>query len=137
MSRSKFYLVLLFACIAGYGWIAIIYFMGLNSYSNEIGGCLIKKITTIPCPSCGSTRAVLSFLKGDFGASLYWNPIGLILIIIMILSPIWILYDVITKKSTLLHFYRRTEFFLTKRWIVIIVIILVLANWIWNINKGL
>jgi hypothetical protein len=137
MNRGKLFTILLLACTAGYIWVVITLNNNRNSATPKFGTCIIKTITNIPCPSCGSTRAVLAFLNGDFFASLYWNPIGIILIIIMLISPFWILYDLIMKKSTLLLFYIRTEFFLRKRWVVIPAILLVLANWIWNIYKEL
>jgi hypothetical protein len=128
---------LISACITGYSWLAINFYNNAFIESNKLGGCLIKSITSIPCPSCGSTRAVLSFLKGDFSDSLFWNPIGIILIVIMVVTPIWILFDLVFKKSSLYNFYHHTELFLKRKWIVIISILLVLLNWIWNINKGL
>ncbi len=137
MNRSKLYSILILACISGYVWLAITFFIGSLSNGNEYGVCLIKSITNIPCPSCGSTRAVLTFFKGDFLDSLYWNPMGLILIVILFVSPIWILYDVLTRKSSLFIFYNHTELLLKRKWIVIPAILLVLANWIWNICKGL
>ncbi|MFZ4401243.1 MAG: DUF2752 domain-containing protein [Bacteroidales bacterium] len=137
MNRSKLYLLMICACIAGYSWLTICFFYKDHTVLSVTGGCIIKKITSVPCPSCGSTRAVLSFFEGDFLASLYWNPIGIILIAIMFMTPLWILFDVFTKKSSFYKFYQSTEFFFKRKWIVTIAVILVLANWIWNINKGL
>ncbi|NVN96229.1 MAG: DUF2752 domain-containing protein [Bacteroidetes bacterium] len=137
MNRGKLFSILLLACTAGYIWLAITLYNNRISATPKYGICIIKTITNIPCPSCGSTRAVLSFLNGDILASLYWNPIGIILIAIMLISPFWILFDVIIKKSSLLIFYNRTEFFLRKKWVVISAILLILANWIWNIYKEL
>ncbi|QDU59401.1 hypothetical protein Pan216_02290 [Planctomycetes bacterium Pan216] len=36
--------------------------------------CLFKESTGLPCPTCGSTRAVEALLSGKFGASLRLNP---------------------------------------------------------------
>lgn len=33
-------------------------------------GCLIQRLTGIPCPGCGMTRAVLALLRGDFAGAL-------------------------------------------------------------------
>lgn len=38
-------------------------------------GCPIKKITGIPCPGCGMTRACLHALKLDFKGMLFWHPL--------------------------------------------------------------
>ena len=55
----------------------------------------------------------------------------------MLISPPWILFDIITGKKTLFDFYGRTETFLKKPGIAIPLVLFVLINWIWNITKGL
>jgi hypothetical protein len=106
----------------------------MNSENNI---CIIKHVTNIPCPSCGSTRSVLSLLQGNFIDAIYLNPIGLLLVIIMIIAPIWIFYDIITKKESFLNSYKKLEFLLQQKKIAIPSILLILSNWIWNISKGL
>lgn len=39
------------------------------------GGCLLKDIFDIPCPSCGMSRAFLSLLLGDIKAALHFHPL--------------------------------------------------------------
>ncbi len=55
----------------------------------------------------------------------------------MVISPLWILFDVIFKKSSLLKIYNKTELLLRRKYIAAPLIMLVLVNWIWNICKGL
>ena len=136
VGKSKLYAILLIACMAGYIWLAY-NLTQPQSGNNAVGVCLIKRITHIPCPSCGSTRAVLSFIHGDFLQALYINPLGILIAGIMLVTPVWILFDVITGKETLLNFYRQTEIVLKKPGIAIPLVLLVLINWIWNIVKGL
>lgn len=136
MNRNKLYVLLSSACATGYIWLLLIYHRNIsNSY--EPGMCLFKRITTIPCPSCGTTRSVLSILKGDFADAIYWNPFGLIIMTILIVSPVWMIYDVVSQNDTLFRVYNRTEQFLKRRWIAIPLILLVILNWIWNISKRL
>lgn len=33
-------------------------------------GCIIRRMTGIPCPGCGMTRAVLAILRGDIAGAL-------------------------------------------------------------------
>lgn len=61
--------------------------------------CLFKQVTTIPCPSCGSTRAVMEIVQGHFLLAIYWNPLAIITFAIMAISPFWIVADWITKKK--------------------------------------
>jgi len=136
INRIKLYAILLIACLAGYIWL----FYGmkkLHSEGNTFEVCLIKHTTNIPCPSCGSTRSVLSLIDGDPLKALYINPFGIIVASIMLITPVWILFDIITKKKTLFNFYRQTEIVLKKPKVSILLIVVVLINWIWNITKEL
>ncbi len=45
--------------------------------------------------------------------------------------------DVLFNKQTLYNFYQRMERFVRKPHYAIPLAILVIANWIWNISKGL
>jgi hypothetical protein len=100
------------------------------------GVCLFKHATTLPCPSCGSTRSVLHILHGDPGRALYWNPLGFILLIGLIIAPVWIAHDLLRRKNSLHISFRRMEIWLKKWWIALPAVILVLSNWIWNVVKG-
>tara|TARA_B110001454_G_C12684241_1_gene419485 strand:+ start:663 stop:1079 length:417 start_codon:yes stop_codon:yes gene_type:complete len=136
LDRNKLYLILLIACLAGYIWI---YFGFKNEITenNSVKVCVIKYVTNIPCPSCGSSRSVISLIKGDFISAFKFNPIGYLVAIIMIIAPIWILTDVIKKNQTLFDFYLKTEKYIRKPNIAIPLILLVIINWIWNIVKEL
>jgi hypothetical protein len=136
LNRNKLYLIIFSACLVGYIWL---YFGILNeqTISKPIEVCLVKHITNIPCPSCGSTRSVLSLTKGNFIKAFTINPLGILIVIIMFLSPIWIITDFATKRNTLFYVYQKTETYLKRPQFAIPLILLVLINWIWNITKGL
>jgi hypothetical protein len=38
--------------------------------------CPLRTLTGLPCPTCGSTRAVLALLNGDLLGALAWNPLA-------------------------------------------------------------
>lgn len=135
LSRKKLYTLLSIACAAGYIWL----FFNLTDYSNNqsIGACIIKESTGIPCPSCGTTRSVISFIQGDPLEALYWNPFGVIILSILAITPIWIIKDILAKSNSLFVFYSKVETFFNRKIIAIPAIILVLMNWGWNIYKGL
>ena len=132
MSKNKLYSLLLIACSAGFIYLLYqLYYPESNTYSV----CIIKNISGFPCPSCGATRAVQLLFKGDFVGSILMNPFGIIISAILILLPFWIVIDLILKKETFYTFYNKMECLLKQKKIAIPLIILVLLNWIWNINK--
>jgi hypothetical protein len=137
MIRNKIYLLLSGACLIGYSWIALNYFEPAFTDNAYFNGCLIKTITGIPCPSCGTTRAVLALSRGEFLNSIMLNPFGLIVLLILLISPVWILADLMRKEETLALSYRYMERILLRPRFAIPAIAIVLCNWIWNIYKGL
>ena len=136
LNRNKLYLILLVACWSGYIWL---YYSLSNNYSENKSYevCLIKYTTNIPCPSCGSTRSIISLTKGNFIEALSINPMGFIVAVVMLLSPIWIIADTLNKRNTLFDFYKKTEPNLKRPQFAIPLIFLVIINWIWNITKEL
>jgi hypothetical protein len=137
LSRNKLYLIILIACVAGYVWLAMNWLYPPIHHSKETSICLLKHFTNIPCPSCGSTRSLLSILNGNFIEGFYLNPLGYLLLAIMIIAPIWVVYDLMRQSQTLMTFYKQTEIFLSRKKIAIPAIALVLLNWAWNIYKGI
>ncbi len=135
--RTKLYSLLSIACLVGYAWLFynLIEFPSENRKTIEV--CLIKHVTNIPCPSCGSTRSVLSLLRGDLVESVYQNPFGLIIATIIFITPFWIAFDLFTKSGSLFNFYVWTEDILKQPKIAVPLILIVFMNWIWNIIKGL
>ena len=136
LSRSKLYIIVSIACLTGYIWL----FYNLKSPQNTINNysvCLIKSISNIPCPSCGTTRSIILLWHRKILDSILINPFGLIISVMMILLPIWLAFDLLTKKQTFLIFYHKTEQFFKKPKIAAIAILLVLLNWCWNIYKEL
>ena len=121
------YLVIIILLISGYF---------LLFYSNALTNqsfCIFKHITGIPCPSCGSTRATLLLFHGEFGKSISLNPFGIITNILILVSIAWMLKDIIISRDTFLPFLKKT---LDIR-IQYVILVIVVANWIWNIAKGL
>jgi len=136
LDRNKLYLIIFIACMAGYIW--LYYCLNNSETKNKsFEVCIIKHTTNIPCPSCGSTRSIISLTKGDFFEALRINPLGYIVAFLMLLSPLWIFIDIITKRKTLYEFYKKTEIYLKKPLYAMPLILLVIINWIWNITKEL
>ena len=136
MSRSRLYTIVLLACTVGFIWLCVQNSRKLLAQTEETSTCLIKTITGVPCPSCGTTRSIFELLDGHVISSLQWNPMGLIVLLIMVISPFWIIADMLFKKESFLRFYSLAEKQLQSKWIAIPAIGLVLVNWVWNICKG-
>jgi len=136
LDRKRLYSILFIACLAGYIWLYFSVSKKITE-SKSVEVCLIKHVTNIPCPSCGSTRSIISLTNGNFIEALSINPIGFIVAIIMLLAPLWILKDITTGSNSLFDFYRRMETYLKRPKYAIPLILLVIVNWIWNITKGL
>jgi hypothetical protein len=57
--------------------------------------------------------------------------------LILVISPLWVLFDTLFKKASFFNFYTNTELLFRRKGVAIFAILLVLMNWIWNIYKGL
>lgn len=134
LNRNKLYTILFIACVAGYIWLSFSFINGTGNKS--FGLCFIKHTTNIPCPSCGSTRSVISLSHGNFSEAFMLNPLGYVVALIMLVCPLWIAIDIATKKKTLFEFYRKVEIKLRRPGYAIPLIMLLVFNWIWNIIKG-
>ena len=125
---------MLIACLAGF----IYLFYSIQKEQQEtVGVCIIKNVTGYACPSCGTTRAVLLLFEGKITDSLLLNPFGIIVAIIMTVLPVWVLTDIVLKKETFFKAYKKTESMIRKPWLAIVLVLLVLLNWIWNLYKNL
>ncbi|MEY3178442.1 MAG: hypothetical protein RJB42_683 [Bacteroidota bacterium] len=134
--QKKFYFFTTSFLIIGFGWVAWnLFYFQQSSPGLEI--CVLKNAVGLPCPSCGTTRSVLHLLHGDLSSAILMNPIGIFVIIGMFIFPFWILYDYWYAKTTLLTFYLQFIKFFSNKKFSLFVIVLVLLNWIWNIQKGL
>ncbi len=137
MNKKNLYLFLLLLSLTGYIWIA---WNVVDNARKEttVDFCLFKTVTHIPCPSCGTTRAIVLLANGQIKNSIMLNPFGMLAAIALIIIPLWIILDIIRSKESFLKYYKLTEqIIIRNKWISITAITIVLLNWIWNIAKGL
>ncbi len=134
MSRNKLYSILILACSFGLIYLLI---NTVTKQNETIRVCFIKSVTGIPCPSCGSTRAIQLIFQNKWIDSLAMNPFGIVVAVLMIVIPTWIFFDVVFKKETFFKWYKKMEVIIRKPWLATILILVVLLNWIWNIYKNL
>lgn len=130
--------MVMLASLVGIGWLGIQWRQSLAApVSAESGVCLFKTVTHIPCPSCGVTRSMVSVLQGDIAASIGWNPLGILVLGMMMICPLWISWDMVRGRSSFLTVFTRIESILRRRSVAVPLIMLVASNWIWNILKDL
>lgn len=134
MTRQKFYFIIGIINLAGLIWIAINFANGTEQTGSV---CIFKQVTHQPCPACGSTRTILHLINGDLLAGIHYNPLGYFILPLLISLPLWITYDLILKKSSILKTYQFLIQSLNKKIIALPLIFLIIINWIWNIYKGL
>ncbi|KFC57635.1 hypothetical protein FEM08_35920 [Flavobacterium gilvum] len=137
MSRNKLYILILIACFLGYSWLLFLKLTPVKNSGLDLTVCIFKRVTGLPCPSCGTTRAVSYLFTGEIVKSVFLNPFGVLVAVIMVVSPVWIIWDTITKKYSFYNFYIKIEKLIKKKQIAIPLIVLVLINWVWNIYKHL
>jgi hypothetical protein len=137
MKRSTLYRLVLIFAVAGYAWLAWnVHQTGRDTSKETL--CLFKDVTGLPCPSCGTTRSVVQLLHGNFSQAAYYNPFGFLLAGMMVIVPLWVIVDVVKGKESFFRFYRTVEYgFAHHRWISVPAVLIVAANWGWNILKGL
>lgn len=137
MKKNKLYVFMLIACFLGFLWLFFLNFTTKNQIKTNFTVCFLKRLTGYPCPSCGTSRAVAFFFDGNIIHSLAINPFGILVAIIMIVSPILIIFDFISKKETFYKLYLFVEKKIKTKPIAVFLTILVLFNWLWNIKKQL
>jgi len=128
--------LLIIACAAGYGWLGYSY-AHRHTALPATDVCLWKHATNLPCPSCGSTRSVMSLAQGEWLAALLVNPLGYLVALIMLVTPLWILADLLYRSDSFFRFYKKAEEYLKRPRYAVPLLFLVLINWLWNISKGL
>lgn len=135
--KKKLYFILGITLVTGYAWLfleTVPSFAGLKGTPDL---CIFSNLTGMPCPSCGSTRSVMCLLHGDPIGAISINPLGIPIAILMIVTPVWLIFDLVRRKESLYKFYCKTEDIIRRPTVALTLATLVVANWIWNITKGL
>ncbi len=76
-------------------------------------------------------------IAGRWQEGLYTNPLGVVALVWLIITTLWLLYDALVWRNTLQQAYNRAGRILQKRYVWIPLAVLIALNWVWNIQKGL
>ncbi|HLP74064.1 MAG TPA: DUF2752 domain-containing protein [Bacteroidales bacterium] len=137
ITRKKLYILLSVALLAGYILLFVEIFTHRMAKDVVPDLCIFKTVTGLPCPACGSTRSVLSLFDGNVAGALRINPLGFVIVLVLLAGPVWLSYDIISRRKTLYDSYLKAENILRKPFVAAPLIVLLLINWAWNIAKGL
>jgi hypothetical protein len=135
MPKKKLYLLILGFALAGYSWVILNHYLFKTTHP-RLNVCLFRQVTGIPCPSCGTTHAVLSVAKGDFRQALDENILGFPAAAMLVIFPVWILVDLIRGKESFYRFYFWSESILRKKWVAWSALAFLAVNWGWNIFRN-
>ena len=137
LSKLQLYGVLTALTAGGYIWLSLHLLSENTSYLS--GLCLFKSVSGVPCPSCGTTRAVLCLLNGQWMEAIYINPLGIIASILLVAVPVLMVRDFLfPKKQYTFSLYQWMEFQLkSKKNISVPALSVILLNWAWTIIKNL
>jgi hypothetical protein len=117
-------------------WIIATFAVHPNPRDTAESLCLIKQLSGVACPACGTTRATHALLLGHVSESLMTNPLGFVLLSFLVIVIICIIHDALTGRRWLDAVHARIESTLKQSCILIPLIILAVLNWAWNIFKG-
>ncbi len=136
LTSKRLHVLIWSLAAASLGLLAWLYFSAPGAISTQI--CPINRVTGVPCPSCGTARSLILLVDGRFAEALRTNPLGYLAAAILVAIPLWSLTDLVRGRDSLFRAFRKAEKFLKKnRLLAGLLILLILANWIWNIVKGL
>jgi hypothetical protein len=86
--------------------------------------CWFRTITGFPCPTCGSTRAVVRLLHLDFGGALAYNPlVTAALLAAPLVGLLYLVRRAAGRRSPFAALSRRSG------WVALVLVVLLLANW--------
>ena len=133
MTRRQLYFLALFLGLAGQIWIAYSY-KKLERQEEAFNTCIFRRITGIPCPSCGTIHSIVSILHGDLPKALSENPLGFAGILVVAIIPYWILADLVLGGESFYRFYLRINAFLKKKRVLFGLLLSVLLLWMYKLG---
>ena len=77
----------------------------------------------------------MEIIYGNYVSALLINPLGMVAAVALIVVPVWIVLDWILKNDSLYRCHNKILLCVRKKSVYIPLILLMIANWIWNIIK--
>ena len=61
--------------------------------------CVLHRLTGLPCPTCGLSRSVCLFARGEWGASLVMHPAGGLAFGALVIAAAWLTWEAVTDRD--------------------------------------
>ncbi|MFB3892371.1 MAG: DUF2752 domain-containing protein [Phycisphaerae bacterium] len=95
-----------------WGWVVVAGWLGLiattvwlsHRTGVEVPLCMLKRVTGVPCPTCGGTRMGLSMLRGDVVRAWQFNPM---LATVLSVGGLVVLVQLVFGRAIRLNLTRR------------------------------
>lgn len=131
-SKRSYYTILVLIAM-GYTWLLVnmLYPVG----TSHLGICIFKRLSGLPCPSCGSTRSAILALHGSLTEALLLNPLGFVILIALVGFPLGFGFDLVSRRKKFFVLFMRLEQEISRPKNAIAFAILIIINWAWNIYK--
>ena len=135
LSRQKTPVVYRYAALLFLDVAAMLWFMlcSLPTGNPHFIVCIVKNLTGYPCPACGTTRGLKYFFHFMPVDAFMMNPLSVLTGTAMIVLLFWSVRDLVIQKPTLFNFLQIK----IKWYFVVLIIVGLICNEIWNIQKGL
>lgn len=108
------------------GGYAFLWFSALTNPEHSYTLCVFKNVTGYPCPGCGMGRASIELFQGHVCESLHFHWWAIPFHLLLLGSLVWLIRDTLVKSDSYWKFIRRP----LKSWVLAILLVLVLINWV-------
>lgn len=75
----------------------LLFFLALTEVLGS--SCFFASVFGIPCPGCGSSRALLLLLQGQFSQAIHMHPLILVSLALLIALPLYFFWAWLAKKK--------------------------------------
>ena len=90
--------------------------------------CILKRLTGVPCPTCGTTRMFLAAGRGDWSAAIAANP--LVSLVTVVAAALLLLRIAFRRRVVWIN--SPTD----RRLCTVAIVLAVLVNWLYLLTRG-
>lgn len=111
--------------------LGIIWIIAGRAYGWKITVCPIKLLSGLPCPGCGTTRAIEMVLDGNLTRGIMMNPNIILVAAIAIGAPFILAANLLYGKD----YMSIADHWLNRRPVIIIFVLFEMTIWMYNIVR--